>query len=101
MLYIASYHHYFFDQISFISRLFQHVMSLKYGNVLCGYASCGYVDIVRKIINKGTNDNAKNENRKMHLYLACRVILILFMVLNPLLQLISFCFINHELYKFV
>jgi hypothetical protein len=26
----------FFNQNLFISRLFQHVMSLKYGNVLCG-----------------------------------------------------------------
>ncbi len=26
----------FFDQNSFISRLFQHVMSLKYENMLCG-----------------------------------------------------------------
>jgi len=53
---------------------------------MCGQASCGYVD-------KGTNDNAKSEKRKMHFYLTCRVILILFLVLNPLLyffQLISF-----------
>jgi len=26
----------FFNQNSFISRLFQYVISLKYGNVLCG-----------------------------------------------------------------
>jgi hypothetical protein len=55
-----------FDQNSFISRLFQHVMSLTYEHVLSNAASYEYyISIVQKIVNKGANVNAKDENGKM------------------------------------
>ncbi len=55
-----------FDQNSFISKLFQHVMSLTYEHVLFNEASYEYyISIVQKIVNKGANVNAKDENGKM------------------------------------
>jgi hypothetical protein len=39
--------------------------------VLFNYASCGYVDIIFKFVNKRANVNTKGENREMLLYLAC------------------------------
>ncbi len=40
-------------------------MSLTYEHVLSNQVSCEYNDIVQKIVNKGTNVNAKGENEKM------------------------------------
>jgi ankyrin repeat protein len=60
--------------------------------------SHGYVDIVQKIVNKGVNVNAKAENEKCHLHLACennhhKTFSILLMVLD--LPFISF-FLFHR-----
>jgi hypothetical protein len=41
-------------------------MSLIYEHVLSNKASCGYVDIIQEIINKGTNVNVKGENGKLY-----------------------------------
>jgi hypothetical protein len=40
-------------------------MSLTYEHVLFIWVSCEYIDIIQKIVNKGTYVNAKNENEKM------------------------------------
>jgi len=40
-------------------------MSLTYEHVLFNLASCEYIDIVQKIVNKGTYVDVKNENEKM------------------------------------
>jgi hypothetical protein len=53
---------------SFISKLFQHVMSFTYEHVLFISVSYEYVENVQKIINKGTNVNAKGENGKKNLF---------------------------------
>jgi len=40
-------------------------MSLTYEHALFNWASYEYIDIVQKIVNKGTYINAKNENEKI------------------------------------
>jgi hypothetical protein len=55
-----------FSKKQFISKLFQHVMSLTYEHVLFNYSLCIYVDIIQKIIvNQGINVNANREDGKM------------------------------------
>jgi hypothetical protein len=61
-----SYHYYLLGT----KYLCQHDTSLTYEHVLSNYVSCEYVDVVQKIVNKGTNVNTKGENGKMCLYLA-------------------------------
>jgi hypothetical protein len=98
-----------FGQNIFMSKLFQHIMSLTYEHVLNNLTSRVYVDIVQKIVNKGVHINAKSKNEKMLLHLTCGnncdgVILILFIGLS----LSSFFFTTFflvskimNLYKFV
>jgi hypothetical protein len=42
-------------------------MLLTYEHVLFNYASCEYVDMIQKIINKEIYANAKHKNGKMHM----------------------------------
>jgi hypothetical protein len=78
-----------FGQNIFMSKLFQHIMSVMYEHVLTNLTSCAYANIVQKIVNKGIDINEKSKNEKMLLHFTCRnncdgVILILLIGLNLL-----------------
>jgi hypothetical protein len=62
-------------------------MSLTYEHVLCIEASCGYVNIVQKIVDKRENVNANCENGKRSFAFVenyYEIILILCMIFNLL-----------------
>jgi hypothetical protein len=97
--------------ISFYYPLAEIHLYQSYFNMSCHWhiwtcvASCGYVDIVQKIVNKGANVNAKGENGKFSFAFnmwkhSWWIVSILCNDTQSSLYFI-FCYMNHKLYKFV
>ncbi len=101
MLHIASYHYYHLVEIHSYQNYFN--MSCHWHKNTCYLIR---LHIIQKIVDKGANVNVKGEYGKISLHLTYRnnhdgVILILFIVLNLILLLPIFCFIDYKLYNFV
>ncbi len=92
---------------SFISILCQWFMSLKYEIALLIFMwICWHCS--RNCLKGSINDNAKGENREMHLYLTCKNkhdgvfwYYSWYSIPSLLLPTHFFCFIDQELYKIV